>query len=567
MTVREPEEVAVGRPARRSSEVTAGTERAPARALLRAVGFEDDDFDRPQVAIATAGNDVTPCNLVLGSLAARAAAGVRQRGGVPMTFGTIAVSDGIAMGHEGMRASLPSRDLIADSVECMAHAERFDAMVTIAGCDKSLPAMLMAAARLDLPTVFVYGGSMVPGGHAGHDVTIQDVFEGVGAVSSGTMSPEELHALEKAACPGPGSCAGMYTANTVAAEAEALGMALPGSAGPTAGSNDRDQIAFASGISAAAAVAADLRPSRILTRQAFENAITVVMALGGSTNAVLHLMAIAHEAGVALDLDDFDRISRRTPLIGDLRPGGRFVMADLERIGDIPVVLRELLEGGLLHGDCLTVNGRTLAENVVSARRPDDLVVRRLDDPRRADGGLAVLRGLLAPDGAIVKQAGVTTRAFIGRAVVFEDEPSAMEHVRSGRLTPGDVIIIRNEGPRGGPGMPEMLAVTAAVNGSGHGQDVALITDGRFSGATTGLSIGHVAPEAAVGGPIAFVHDGDEVEIDLVERRLDLKVEPAELERRSREWQPPTPPKGTGFLAKYASLVGSGATGAVVGLP
>jgi dihydroxy-acid dehydratase len=344
-------------------------------------------------------------------------------------------------------------------------------------------------------------------------------------------------------------------------------MALPGSAGPTAGSNDRDQIAFASGISAAAAVAADLRPSRILTRQAFENAITVVMALGGSTNAVLHLMAIAHEAGVALDLDDFDRISRRTPLIGDLRPGGRFVMADLERIGGIPVVLRELLEGGLLHGDCLTVNGRTLAENVVSARRPDDLVVRRLDDPRRADGGLAVLRGLLAPDGAIVKQAGVTTRAFIGRAVVFEDEPSAMEHVRSGRLTPGDVIIIRNEGPRGGPGMPEMLAVTAAVNGSGHGQDVALITDGRFSGATTGLSIGHVAPEAAVGGPIAFVHDGDEVEIDLVERRLDLKVEPAELERRSREWQPPTPPKGTGFLAKYASLVGSGATGAVVGLP
>jgi dihydroxy-acid dehydratase len=567
MTVREPEEVAVGRPARRSSEVTAGTERAPARALLRAVGFEDDDFDRPQVAIATAGNDVTPCNLVLGSLAARAAAGVRQRGGVPMTFGTIAVSDGIAMGHEGMRASLPSRDLIADSVECMAHAERFDAMVTIAGCDKSLPAMLMAAARLDLPTECVYGGSMVPGGHAGHDVTIQDVFEGVGAVSSGTMSPEELHALEKAACPGPGSCAGMYTANTVAAEAEALGMALPGSAGPTAGSNDRDQIAFASGISAAAAVAADLRPSRILTRQAFENAITVVMALGGSTNAVLHLMAIAHEAGVALDLDDFDRISRRTPLIGDLRPGGRFVMADLERIGGIPVVLRELLEGGLLHGDCLTVNGRTLAENVVSARRPDDLVVRRLDDPRRADGGLAVLRGLLAPDGAIVKQAGVTTRAFIGRAVVFEDEPSAMEHVRSGRLTPGDVIIIRNEGPRGGPGMPEMLAVTAAVNGSGHGQDVALITDGRFSGATTGLSIGHVAPEAAVGGPIAFVHDGDEVEIDLVERRLDLKVEPAELERRSREWQPPTPPKGTGFLAKYASLVGSGATGAVVGLP
>jgi len=567
MTVREPEEVAVGRPARRSSEVTNGTERAPARALLRAVGFGEDDFDRPQIAIATAGNDVTPCNLVLGSLASRAAAGVRQRGGVPMTFGTIAVSDGIAMGHEGMRASLPSRDLIADSVECMAHAERFDAMVTIAGCDKSLPAMLMAAARLDLPTVFVYGGSMVPGHHGGHDVTIQDVFEAVGAVSSGTMTSEELEALERAACPGPGSCAGMYTANTVAAEAEALGMALPGSAGPTAGSNDRDQVAFASGVSAAAAVAADLRPSRILTRHAFENAVTVVMALGGSTNAVLHLMAIAHEAGVALDLEDFDRISRRTPLIGDLRPGGRFVMADLERIGGIPVVLRELLDGGLLHGDCLTVNGRTLGENVASARRPDDLVVRRLDDPRRADGGLAVLRGSLAPDGAIVKQAGVTAQAFVGRAVVFEDEPSAMEHVRSGRLAAGDVIVIRNEGPRGGPGMPEMLAVTAAVNGSGHGQDVALITDGRFSGATTGLSIGHVAPEAAVGGPIAFVHDGDEVVIDLVDRRLDLEVDAAELERRRRDWQPPAPPRGTGFLAKYASLVGSASTGAIVGVP
>ena len=567
MTAREPEEVAVGRPARRSSEVTNGTERAPARALLRAVGFEDDDFDRPQIAIATAGNDVTPCNLVLGSLASRAAAGVRQRGGVPMTFGTIAVSDGIAMGHEGMRASLPSRDLIADSVECMAHAERFDAMVTIAGCDKSLPAMLMAAARLDLPTVFVYGGSMVPGHHGGHDVTIQDVFEAVGAVSSGTMTSEELEALERAACPGPGSCAGMYTANTVAAEAEALGMALPGSAGPTAGSNDRDQVAFASGVSAAAAVAADLRPSRILTRHAFENAVTVVMALGGSTNAVLHLMAIAHEAGVALDLEDFDRISRRTPLIGDLRPGGRFVMADLERIGGIPVVLRELLDGGLLHGDCLTVNGRTLGENVASARRPDDLVVRRLDDPRRADGGLAVLRGSLAPDGAIVKQAGVTAQAFVGRAVVFEDEPSAMEHVRSGRLAAGDVIVIRNEGPRGGPGMPEMLAVTAAVNGSGHGQDVALITDGRFSGATTGLSIGHVAPEAAVGGPIAFVHDGDEVVIDLVDRRLDLEVDAAELARRRRDWQPPAPPRGTGFLAKYASLVGSASTGAIVGVP
>ena len=567
MTAREPEEVAVGRPARRSSEVTNGTERAPARALLRAVGFGDGDFDRPQIAIATAGNDVTPCNLVLGSLASRAAAGVRQRGGVPMTFGTIAVSDGIAMGHEGMRASLPSRDLIADSVECMAHAERFDAMVTIAGCDKSLPAMLMAAARLDLPTVFVYGGSMVPGHHGGHDVTIQDVFEAVGAVSSGTMTSEELEALERAACPGPGSCAGMYTANTVAAEAEALGMALPGSAGPTAGSNDRDQVAFASGVSAAAAVAADLRPSRILTRHAFENAVTVVMALGGSTNAVLHLMAIAHEAGVALDLEDFDRISRRTPLIGDLRPGGRFVMADLERIGGIPVVLRELLDGGLLHGDCLTVNGRTLGENVASARRPDDLVVRRLDDPRRADGGLAVLRGSLAPDGAIVKQAGVTAQAFVGRAVVFEDEPSAMEHVRSGRLAAGDVIVIRNEGPRGGPGMPEMLAVTAAVNGSGHGQDVALITDGRFSGATTGLSIGHVAPEAAVGGPIAFVHDGDEVVIDLVDRRLDLEVDAAELERRRRDWQPPAPPRGTGFLAKYASLVGSASTGAIVGVP
>ena len=554
-------------PTWRSREVTAGIARAPARAMLRAVGFEDGDFDKPQVGIAAAANDVTPCNMGLSGLASAARKGAIDAGAVALGFSTIAVSDGIAMGHAGMRASLPSRDLIADSVECMAHAERFDALVTIAGCDKSLPAMLMAVARLDTPAVFVYGGSSLPGQHRGRPITVQDVFEGVGAVGTGRMSVGELVEMERVACPGEGSCAGMYTANTVAAEAEALGMALPGSATPPAGDPRRTEVAYQSGAAATHLLVQGVRPRQILTRNAFENAITVVMALGGSTNAVLHLMAIAHEAQVVLSLDDFDRIGRRVPHLADLRPGGQYVMADLDRVGGVPVVLQELLAAGLLHGDCLTVTGATLAENLAALAppRPDGSVVRRIDSPLQREGGLAILRGSLAPDGAVVKVAGLTTDRFKGTARVFNGEEPAMAYVRSGALNPGEVLVIRGEGPRGGPGMPEMLAVTAAVNGSGYGRDVALITDGRFSGATTGISVGHVAPEAAVGGPIALVVDGDEVLIDIERRRLDLLVDSAELGRRCELWSPPASPVGNGFLDKYARLVGSAAHGALVG--
>ncbi len=551
----------------RSREVTEGLERSPARAMLRAVGFGDDDFSKAQVGVAAAANDVTPCNMGLAQLAAEVRRGVQDAGAMSLGFSTIAMSDGIAMGHAGMRASLPSRDLIADSVECMAIAQRFDGLVTLAGCDKSLPAMLMAAARLDVPTVFVYGGSMVPGRFRGRDVTIQDVFEAVGAVGTGQMTPGQLAELERAACPGAGSCAGMYTANTVAAEAEALGMALPGSATPPAPDPERGDVGYRSGRAVVDLIRSGIRPSQILTRHAFENAITVVMALGGSTNAVIHLLAIAHEAGVGLELDDFDRISRRTPFIGDLRPGGQHVMADLHRVGGVPVVLRVLLEAGLLHGDCLTVTGATMAENLatVDPPSPDGVVVHTGADPIRADGGIAILRGSLAPDGAVVKVAGLGTSRFQGPARVFDSEQPAMRHVQEGGLRPGEILVIRGEGPRGGPGMPEMLAVTAAVRGTGHGGDVALVTDGRFSGATTGICVGHVAPEAAVGGPIALVEDGDQICIDLEARRLDLLVSAPELEQRRARWQAPALPVGNGMLAKYARLVGSAAQGALVG--
>lgn len=551
----------------RSHEVTEGVERAPARAMLRAVGLSDDDMRRSQIGVGAAANDVTPCNAGLSELASVVRRGVRDASGVALGFSTVAVSDGISMGHAGMRMSLPSRDLIADSVECMALAQRFDGLVTLAGCDKSLPAMLMAIARLDVPAVFVYGGSSRPGRFEGRDVTVQDVFEGVGAVSAGTMSVDQLRELEHAACPGIGSCAGMYTANTVAAEAEALGMALPGSATPAAGDGRRDLVAYESGRTVMRMVEEDLRPSSILTFKAFENAIAVVMALGGSTNAVIHLMAIAHEAGVDLSIDDFDRISRRTPYLGDLRPGGRFVMADLDRVGGVPVVLGELLDAGVLHGDCMTVTGQTMAENLaeLDRRTADGAVVRPHSEPLAADGGIAVLRGSLAPDGAVVKVAGVDIEEFAGLARVFDAEPPAMRYVRSGALQPGDVLVIRHEGPRGGPGMPEMLAVTAAVKGAGHGADVALVTDGRFSGATTGICVGHVAPEAAVGGPLALVRDGDIIRINLAQRRIDLDVPEAELAERARRWQPPPAPVGNTMLDKYARQVGSAASGALVG--
>ena len=550
-----------------SHQVTAGPERAPARAMLRAVGFSDADFDRPQVGIAAAGNDLTPCNRTLHELAGDVAAGVRSAGAVPMRFSTVAISDGIAMGHDGMRASLPSRDLIADSVEFVMRAEQLDALVTIAGCDKSLPAMLMAAARLNVAAVFLYGGTSLPGRHDGRDITIQDVFEGVGAHAAGRITDAELDALERAACPGAGSCAGMYTANTIAAEAEALGLALPGSATPPAATDDRAGFAQASGAAAVTLLHQGIRARDILTRPAFENAITTVMALGGSTNAVLHLLAIAHEAQVTLTLDDFDRISRRVPHLADLRPGGRFVMSDLHRVGGVPVILNTLLQAGLLHGDTLTVTGATLADNLAALQplQADGLLVHPITAPLRADGGLAILHGSLAPQGAVVKLAGLGITGFSGTARVFDAEPDAMHYVTAGRLRPGDVIVIRYEGPRGGPGMPEMLAVTAAVNGSGHGRDVALLTDGRFSGATTGISIGHVCPEAALGGPIAVLRDGDPILIDLAERRLDVGLDAAELARRRQHWQPPELPAGNGFLAKYARLVGAASHGALVG--
>jgi len=555
----------------RSFEVTDGVERAPARAMLRAVGMTDDDWVKPQIGVASSWNEVTPCNLPLQRLAAAAKEGVRAASGFPLEFCTIAVSDGISMGHEGMRASLVSREVIADSVELVVHAERLDGTVLLAGCDKSLPGMLMAAARLDLASVFLYGGSILPGRLPdGTPVTIQDVFEAVGARTRGTLDDAGLRAVERAACPSEGSCGGMYTANTMASAAEALGMSIIGSASAPAPDARRDAFARASGEAAVHLIEQGITARQILTREAFENAIAVVMALGGSTNAVLHLLAIAHEARVDLDLDDFDRIGRKVPHIADVRPFGAYVMNDLDHIGGVPVVMRALLEAGLLHGDALTVTGRTMAEEL-SALAPPDLdgtVLRPLDAPLHASGGLAILRGSLAPDGAVVKSAGMDSLVFEGRARVFDGEADAMAAVTTGgagALEAGDIVVIRWEGPRGGPGMREMLAVTAAIKGAGLGKEVALLTDGRFSGATSGLCVGHIAPEAADAGPIALVADGDRILLDVPNRRLDLLVDVTELERRRAGWKPLEPRYTSGVLAKYAKLVGSAATGAVCG--
>jgi dihydroxy-acid dehydratase len=549
----------------RSWEVTVGPERAPARAMLRAVGFSEEDFGKPQVAVASSWNEVTPCNYHLDKLAALAKEGVRQGDAVPVEFTTIAVSDGIAMGHEGMKASLMSRDLIADSVELVMHAERLDGLVGIAGCDKSEPGMLMAMARLDLPSVYLYGGTILPGTYEGRDVTIQDVFEAVGAHAKGTMSDDELLRMERAACPTTGSCAGMYTANTMAAVGEALGMSVPGSASPPAVDYRREVAARESGVAATKVLEMDLRPRQILTKEAFENAIAVVMALAGSTNAVLHLLAIAREAHVELTLEDFDQIGRRVPHLVDVRPAGRFVMSDLDRVGGVPVVMKELLSMGLLHGDCVTVTGRSVAENLEAVRpsAPDGTVVHPAADPIHPWGGLAILRGNLAPDGAVVKAAGAEGLVFRGTARPFDSEKAAFDAVTSGGIRPGEVIVIRYEGPKGSPGMPEMLAVTAAVAGAGLGKEIALITDGRFSGATKGYSVGHVAPEAAVGGPIALVEEGDTIVIDADARSLRIEIDDAELERRRQAWDPPAPKYTQGALAKYARTVSSADQGAV----
>jgi dihydroxy-acid dehydratase len=552
----------------RSTDVTEGFERAPARAMLRAVGMTEEDFGKPQVGVASSWNEVTPCNLPLRRLAGVAKEGVRSAGGFPIEFTTIAVSDGISMGHEGMRASLVSREVIADSVETVMHAERFDGMVTLAGCDKSLPGMIMAAARLDLAAVFLYGGTIMPGSHEGRDIDIKDVFEAVGARAAGTMDDEQLHAIESRACPGEGSCGGMYTANTMASAIEAMGMSLPGSASPPAIDGRREELARRSGEAVLGLLERDIRARRIITKQSLENAIAVVMAVGGSTNAALHLLAIAHEARVELTLADFDRIGRTVPHIVDSRPHGRFLMSDIDAVGGIPVVMRLLLDAGLLDGSCLTVTGRTVAENLDdlgAIPAPDGDVIRSLDDPIHADGGLAVLHGSLAPKGAIVKVAGLDELRFSGTARVFDGEQAAMAYVLDRRLEAGDVIVIRYEGPKGGPGMREMLAVTAAVKGVGHGADVALVTDGRFSGATHGLCVGHVAPEAVDGGPIGLVADGDRIVLDVGARTIDLEVDDAELARRRADLKHPEPRYATGVLAKYAKLVSGAELGAVTG--
>ena len=552
-------------PRRRSAQVTVGRDRAGARSMLRAVGFTDEDFDRPQVGVASSWNEVTPCNVHLDRLADAAKAGVRVGGGVPLVFTTIAVSDAISMGHEGMKASLVSREVIADSVELMVHAERLDGIVAIAGCDKSLPGMLMACARLNVPAAFLYGGTILPGHFQGRDVTVQDVFEAIGANAAGTMSDEDLAELERVACPTAGSCAGMYTANTMSAVAEAIGMALPGSASPPAVSGRRAELARLTGETVIRLLERDLRPRQIMTRPAFLNAAAVVMAMAGSTNAVLHLLAIANEAGVELTMADFDRVSRRTPHFVDLRPGGRYVMADLDRVGGLPAVLRELLAGGYLDGDVLTVTGRTLAENLEQAPAADGTVIRPAAAPIAAEGGLAVLSGSLAPAGSLVKVAGLDNLNFEGTARVFDTEEECFQAVTGGRVAKGDVLVIRYEGPKGGPGMREMLAVTAAIKGAGLGRDVLLLTDGRFSGATYGPCVGHVAPEAFDGGPIALVADGDRIRLDVPARRLDLLVDDSELERRRAGWKPPAPRYPSGALAKYARLVSGADRGAVCG--
>ena len=549
----------------RSRLVTDGLERAPARGMLRAVGMGDGDWEKPQIGVASSWNEITPCNLSLDRLAIAAKEGVHAAGGYPLQFGTISVSDGISMGHEGMHFSLVSREVIADSVETVMNAERFDGMVTFAGCDKSLPGMLMAAARIDVASVFVYAGSTLPGNVDGHNVTIIDAFEAVGACARGLITRDEVDRIERAICPGEGACGGMYTANTMASAAEALGMSLPGSAAPPAVDRRRDGFARRSGQAVVELIRQGITTRDILTKPAFENAIAVVMALGGSTNAVLHLLAIAHEAYVDLELDDFHRIGSRVPLLADVKPFGRFVMSDLDQVGGVPVVMRALLDAGLMHGDVLTVTGRTMAENLaeLKAPDPDGEILHAIKTPLGKSGGITVLAGSLAPEGAVTKVAGVEVPEFEGTARVFEREQAAMAALEDGTIQAGDVVVIRYEGPKGGPGMREMLMVTSAIKGAGLGKNVMLITDGRFSGGTTGLCVGHVAPEAVDGGPIAFVRDGDRIRIDTVARTLDLLVDPAELEARREGWEP-VPHKYTrGVLAKYSRLVGSASHGAV----
>ena len=549
----------------RSGLVTDGLERAPARGMLRAVGFKDEDFTKAQIGIASSWNEITPCNLSLDRLAKASKKGVIEAGGFPMQFGTISVSDGISMGHEGMHFSLVSREVIADSVEAVMQAERLDGMVTFAGCDKSLPGMMMAAARLDVASVFVYAGSIMPGKVDGRDVTIIDAFEAVGACARGLITEAEVDKIERAICPGEGACGGMYTANTMAAIGEAIGLSLPGSASPPSIDRRRDDYAIKSGAAVVELIRKGITTRQILTKKAFENAITILMALGGSTNAVLHLLAIAHEAEVDLTLEDFERVGSKLPLLGDLKPFGKYVMTDVDKVGGIPVVLRALLDAGLLHGDCLTVTGKTMAENLkdIKPPDPDGEILKAVKNPLSLGGGITILNGSLTPEGAVCKTAGIGVDLFEGPAKVFEREQAAMDALENGSIVAGDVVVIRYEGPKGGPGMREMLMITGAIKGAGLGKSVLLLTDGRFSGGTTGLCVGHVSPEAVDGGPIAFVKNGDRVRIDVKKRTLDLLVDEKELVERRKNFTPLSHKYRRGVLAKYSKLVGSAAKGAV----
>jgi dihydroxy-acid dehydratase len=556
----------------RSRAVTDGIERTAARGMLRAVGMGDEDWSKPQIGVASSWNEVTPCNLSLDRLADAAKQGVHAAQGYPLEFGTISVSDGISMGHEGMHFSLVSREVIADSVETVMQAERLDGSVLLAGCDKSLPGMLMAAARLDLASVFLYAGTIAPGwvklsDGTEKEVTIIDAFEAVGACKAGKMSLADLDAIERAICPGEGACGGMYTANTMASAAEALGMSLPGSASPPSADRRRDNWAHRSGEAVVNLIAHGITARQIMTKKAFENAIAVTMAFGGSTNAVLHLLAIAREAEVDLTLDDFNRIADKVPHLGDLKPFGQYVMADVDRVGGVPVVMKALLDAGLIHGDALTVTGKTVAENLagINPPDPDGKIIRALNNPIHKTGGIAILRGSMAPDGAVVKTAGFDLTEFTGPARVFDREAAAMQALTEGKIQAGDVVVIRYEGPKGGPGMREMLAITAAIKGAGLGKDVLLLTDGRFSGGTTGLCIGHIAPEATDGGPIALVRDSDLIRVNIAARTLELLVEPEELTARKANWQSLEPRYTRGVLAKYSKLVHSAAEGAYCG--
>jgi dihydroxy-acid dehydratase len=554
----------------RSRDVTDGLQKAASRAMLRAVGLGDGDWEKPQIGIASAWNEVTPCNVSLRRLAEQSKLGVRAAGGVALEFGTITVSDGISMGHEGMRASLVSREVITDSVETVVHAERFDGFVGLAGCDKSIPAMLMAAARLNLPSVFVYNGSILPGVHKGKNIDITTVFEAVGACAAGTMTRDEVDEIERAACPGEGACGGMFTANTMSSIAEALGMSLLGTASPPAIDARRDADARRAGEAVVNLLRLGIYPRDIMTKKAFENAIAVLNALGGSTNAVLHLLALANEAGVTLSLDDFNRIAAKVPHIADTKPGGKYHMTDIDRIGGVPVVLKHLLDEGLLHGDVLTCTGKTMADSLADLNppAPDNDVVRPVSNPIHAEGGINILSGSLAPKGSVVKVAGLSKNqmTFDGVARVFDGEDGAMAAIMAGEITPGTVLVIRYEGPKGGPGMREMLAITGALKGAGRGADCALITDGRFSGGTWGFCIGHVAPEATDGGPIAFVRDGDRIRIDVPNKKLDLLVDDATMVERSRGWAPNPPRYTSGVLAKFAKLVQGAETGAITNI-